>query len=161
VQPFTEPKVAFADIVWARHTYSDRRLVLRMRLRDVLVRRDVGTYISWSVRGPRDSGLGVQVLWDPAGPSPDLTTTDITNTRGVDYKCAGARTTVSARTATFTLAIPKQCLPGAPWVRVAAGVMVQDLARGGLWHDDPRVGDDLPIKYNVADHPEGPRLYRG
>lgn len=126
----------------------------------MLERRDVGTYLSWDVRGPRGSGLSAQWLWDPAGPSPDLTSVDLTDKNG-DYECAGARTTISSRTATFTLAIPTRCLPRAPWVRVAAGVMVQDFARGGIWHDDPRVGDDLKIKYQVADHPEGPRLYRG
>jgi hypothetical protein len=152
----TDPTRRFADITWSRHTFTKHRLLLRMKLSDIIVRRQVGTYVGWEVRGPHGSGLSTQVLFDGGAPSTDL----ISYTRD-GYECDGARTTVRRKTGVFTLIIPRRCLSGMPWVRIAAGVMVQDFRTARIWHDDPRVGDDLKIQDSVAADHFGPRLHPG
>ncbi|QCW49786.1 hypothetical protein FE634_04045 [Nocardioides dongxiaopingii] len=146
-----------ADIVWSQHKYTEKRLILRMKLRGTTVRRQVGTYVYWDIEGPRGTGLSTQILYSEGDPFTNLGSYD---TDG--YRCPAARTTIRSRRGVFALTIPKNCLEGMPWVRVAAGVMVQDFRQGGgVWHDDARFGPGLEVRDGVAQRHFGPRLYIG
>lgn len=150
----TAPKRGIADIVWSRHDYTERRLRLRMKLRDTVMRPQIGTYLGWELRGSHGTGLLTQIL--SAGGHNSTVFLSYT----VDgYECDEARTTSRRETGVYTLVIPRTCLPQSSWVRVAAGVMVENRSTGRMWHDDPRVGDDLKVRNSVADHHFGPRLY--
>lgn len=148
-----EPGIAEGDIVRGNIRHQDRRVLYRIRMRQVtaaLPRTNL-------IRITTDEGLvrGVRMISDAGVMQPDLLA--LVNRDGDQVRCPGLWAGNDPNLDVVTVIVPRSCLGYPRWVRTGVTAITRD-AQGNLRYDflnKPLTGSA------IIDDDLGARVYRG